>query len=66
MGQKGIDMRVGRWLAGIVLPVLVLLGAVATPAAALPIAGLVAFLDEAVDVFLDGVRQERPVTHFSG
>lgn len=38
MGQKGIDMRVGRWLAGIVLPVLVLLGAVATPAAALPIA----------------------------
>ncbi|MBO1030485.1 hypothetical protein IPV09_03955 [Tessaracoccus sp. SD287] len=31
-------MRVGRWLAGIVLPVLVLLGAVATPAAALPIA----------------------------
>jgi uncharacterized protein (DUF427 family) len=34
-------------------------------AAVLPIAGLVAFLDEAVDVVLDGVRQERPVTHFS-
>jgi len=31
----------------------------------LPIAGLVAFYDEKVDVFLDGVRQERPVTHFS-
>lgn len=30
-----------------------------------PIAGMVAFLDEAVDVFLDGVAQERPVTHFS-
>jgi len=30
----------------------------------LPIAGLVAFYDEKVDVFLDGVRQERPVTHF--
>jgi uncharacterized protein (DUF427 family) len=34
-------------------------------AAVLPIAGLVAFLDEAVDVVLDGVPQERPVTHFS-
>ncbi|WP_409333135.1 DUF427 domain-containing protein [Trujillonella humicola] len=34
-------------------------------AAVLPIAGLVAFLDEAVDVVLDGVAQERPVTHFS-
>ena len=30
----------------------------------LPIAGLVAFYDEKVDVFLDGVEQERPVTHF--
>ena len=37
-----------------------------SPAAAvLPIAGLVAFLDEAVDVVLDGVPQVRPVTHFS-
>ena len=32
--------------------------------ALLPIAGLVAFYDEKVDVFLDGVEQERPVTHF--
>jgi uncharacterized protein (DUF427 family) len=31
----------------------------------LPIAGLVAFYDEKVDTFLDGVRVERPVTHFS-
>jgi uncharacterized protein (DUF427 family) len=31
----------------------------------LPIAGLVAFYDEKVDVFLDGVEQERPVTHFT-
>jgi uncharacterized protein (DUF427 family) len=31
----------------------------------LPIAGLVAFYDEKVDVFIDDVRQERPVTHFS-
>ena len=31
----------------------------------LPIAGLVAFYDEKVDVFLDGVEQGRPVTHFS-
>jgi uncharacterized protein (DUF427 family) len=31
----------------------------------LPIAGLVAFYDEKVDVVLDGVAQERPVTHFS-
>ena len=30
-----------------------------------PIAGLVAFYDEKVDVFLDGVRQERPTTKFS-
>ena len=33
--------------------------------AVLPIAGLVAFLDELVDVVLDGVAQQRPVTHFS-
>jgi len=31
----------------------------------LPIAGLVAFYDEKVDVFLDGMLQERPVTPFS-
>ena len=31
----------------------------------LPIAGMVAFYDEKVDTFLDGVRQERPVTPFS-
>jgi uncharacterized protein (DUF427 family) len=31
----------------------------------LPIAGLVAFYDEKVDVFLDGALQERPVTPFS-
>jgi uncharacterized protein (DUF427 family) len=31
----------------------------------LPIAGLVAFYDEKVDVVLDGVRQERPATKFS-
>lgn len=30
----------------------------------LPIAGLVAFYNERVDVFLDGVEQVRPVTHF--
>ncbi|OLT16509.1 hypothetical protein BJF78_13870 [Pseudonocardia sp. CNS-139] len=30
-----------------------------------PIAGLVAFYDEMVDVVLDGERQPRPVTHFS-
>jgi hypothetical protein len=30
----------------------------------LPIAGLVAFYDEQVDVFLDGVAQPRPTTHF--
>jgi uncharacterized protein (DUF427 family) len=29
-----------------------------------PIAGLIAFYDEQVDVFLDGVAQARPVTHF--
>lgn len=31
----------------------------------LPIAGLVAFYDERVDVIVDGVAQPRPVTHFS-
>jgi uncharacterized protein (DUF427 family) len=31
----------------------------------LPIAGLIAFYNEKVDVLLDGVLQERPVTHFS-
>jgi uncharacterized protein (DUF427 family) len=31
----------------------------------LPIAGLVAFYDEKVDVTVDGVARERPVTHFS-
>jgi len=30
-----------------------------------PIAGLVAFYDEKVDVFVDGVPNERPKTHFS-
>lgn len=30
----------------------------------LPVAGLVAFYDEKVDVTVDGVRQVRPVTHF--
>ena len=30
-----------------------------------PIAGLVAFYDEKVDVFVDGVMNERPRTHFS-
>jgi uncharacterized protein (DUF427 family) len=34
-------------------------------AAVLPIAGLVAFLDEVVDVVVDGIRRERPVTPFS-
>lgn len=34
-------------------------------AALLPIAGLVAFYDEKVDVFIDGVAQPRPRTHFS-
>jgi uncharacterized protein (DUF427 family) len=32
----------------------------------LPIAGLVAFYDERVDLFVDGEPQERPKTHFSG
>jgi uncharacterized protein (DUF427 family) len=31
----------------------------------LPIAGLIAFYDEKVDVFIDGLHQPRPVTHFS-
>ena len=30
----------------------------------LPIAGLVAFYDEQVDVYLDGELQARPETHF--
>ena len=30
----------------------------------LPIAGLIAFFNERVDIFLDGQRLERPVTHF--
>jgi uncharacterized protein (DUF427 family) len=30
----------------------------------LPIAGLVAFYDEQVDTFIDGVEQPRPMTHF--
>ena len=30
-----------------------------------PIAGLIAFYNEKVDVFLDGEPQARPVTHFS-
>ena len=31
----------------------------------LPIAGLVAFYNEKVDIYLDGELLERPVTHFS-
>jgi uncharacterized protein (DUF427 family) len=31
----------------------------------LPIAGLVAFYNEKVDVFVDGIREDRPRTHFS-
>ena len=31
----------------------------------LPIAGLVAFYNEKVDIILDGERLERPGTHFS-
>ena len=30
----------------------------------LPVAGLVAFYDEQVDVWIDGVAQPRPITHF--
>jgi uncharacterized protein (DUF427 family) len=33
---------------------------------ALPIAGMIAFYDEKVDIIVDGERLERPVTHFSG
>ena len=31
-----------------------------------PIAGLVAFYNERVDLYLDGRRQQRPVTGFEG
>jgi uncharacterized protein (DUF427 family) len=31
----------------------------------LPIAGLVAFYNEKLDIFLDGVELERPHTHFT-
>ena len=31
----------------------------------LPIAGLIAFYNEKVDIAIDGVLQERPQTHFS-
>jgi uncharacterized protein (DUF427 family) len=33
--------------------------------ALLPIAGLISFYNEKVDVFIDGAPEERPVTHFS-
>jgi len=36
-----------------------------TTAALTPIAGLVAFLNEKLDIFIDGELQARPVTHFS-
>ncbi|MGA2393424.1 MAG: DUF427 domain-containing protein [Candidatus Lustribacter sp.] len=36
-----------------------------TTAAMTPIAGLVAFLNEKVDIFIDGRPEPRPVTHFS-
>ena len=36
-----------------------------TTPAMTPIAGLIAFLNEKVDVFIDGALQPRPVTHFS-
>lgn len=36
-----------------------------TTPAMTPIAGLVAFLNEKVDIFVDGRLEERPVTHFS-
>lgn len=36
-----------------------------TTASMTPIAGLVAFLNERVDIFIDGELQERPVTHFT-
>ncbi len=31
----------------------------------LPIAGLIAFYNEKVDTIVDGIRLERPRTHFS-
>lgn len=31
----------------------------------LPIQGLVCFYNEKVDIFLDGVKQARPITHFA-
>jgi uncharacterized protein (DUF427 family) len=31
----------------------------------LEIKGLIAFYDEKVDVWVDGVKQKRPVTHFA-
>jgi uncharacterized protein (DUF427 family) len=36
-----------------------------TTAALPPIAGLIAFLNEKADIFIDGVQQQRPVTHFT-
>lgn len=36
-----------------------------TTGAMTPIAGLIAFLNERVDIFIDGVSQLRPVTHFT-
>ena len=36
-----------------------------TTAAMTPIAGLIAFLNEKVDIFIDGRLEPRPVTHFS-
>lgn len=36
-----------------------------TTAAMTPIAGLIAFLNERVDIFIDNVPQSRPITHFS-
>ncbi len=36
-----------------------------TTAAMTPIAGLIAFLNERVDIFIDGVAQPRPKTHFT-
>jgi uncharacterized protein (DUF427 family) len=31
----------------------------------LPIAGMIAFYNEKVDVFVDGLQLDRPATHFS-
>jgi hypothetical protein len=39
-------------------------GPVDRPAWLLPIAGLIAFCNEKVDIMLDGQRLERPQTHF--